>query len=170
MEIQTVASEFLIQIRVFLPRLGAAAIVYLGFCLGGRILQVVVLKAGEKSIRNQDVLILLGRTVASIALVMGAITALGTMGVNVSALVASLGLTGFALGFAFKDALSNLLAGVLLLIYRPFKRGDRIAVSGFEGKVLEINFRYTVIGEANKKFLIPNSTLFTNAVAIVEIP
>ena len=56
----------------------------------------------------------------------GLVTALGTLGVDVSALVAGLGLTGFALGFAVKDTISNILAGVLLLVYRPFSKKDYV--------------------------------------------
>ena len=55
---------------------------------------------------------------------------LGTLGINVSALVAGLGLTGFALGFAFRDALSNVLAGVMILLYHPFHRGDCANITG----------------------------------------
>jgi small-conductance mechanosensitive channel len=99
--------------------------------------------------------------------VFGIITALGTARVNVSALVASLGLTGFALGFALKDALSNTLAGVLILIYKPFRRGDHIITSGFEGTVEQIDLRYTTLGSSGDKILIPNSTMFTNPVKVV---
>lgn len=59
-------------------------------------------------------------------MLLGLVTALGTAGVNVSALVTSLGLVGFALGFALKDALSNIISGILLLLYRPFSVGDVI--------------------------------------------
>ena len=50
----------------------------------------------------------------------------GTVGVDVSALVAGLGLAGFAIGFALRDAVSNTLAGVLVLMYQPFRVGDDI--------------------------------------------
>jgi small-conductance mechanosensitive channel len=90
------------------------------------------------------------------------------MGVNVSALVASLGLTGFALGFALKDALSNLLAGALILIYQPFRCGDTIKVAGCEGEVTEINLRYTILRGDGKTHLIPNATLYTNTVDIAD--
>ena len=101
-------------------------------------------------------------------LTFGAVTALGTMGVNVSALVAGLGLTGFALGFALKDAISNVLSGILLLLYRPFQHGDYIAVAGFEGTVVGIDLRYTTLQHEHRTFLIPNSLLFTNTVTLVE--
>lgn len=101
-------------------------------------------------------------------LLVGLVTALGTMGVNVAALVTSLGLAGFALGFALKDALSNLISGVLLLLYRPFTIGDEIIVSGFEGKVISIDLRYTTLQLEQRVVYIPNSKLFTESVVFKE--
>ena len=75
-------------------------------------------------------------------------------------------MSGFALGFALKDALSNLLAGALILIYRPFRKGDKISVSGGEGEVVEVNFRYTVLLDSANTYLIPNSTLLTNLIKV----
>jgi small conductance mechanosensitive channel len=115
---------------------------------------------------RQDVLNLIAQTLRIAIYTIGGISALGTMGVNVSALVASLGLTGFALGFAFKDAVSNLLAGALILFYRPFGRGMRIAVTGIEGVVTAIDLRYTTLEADGKHFLIPNSNLLSNAITI----
>ena len=63
---------------------------------------------------------------------------------------------------------SNLLAGVLIIVYRPFHRGDKIAVAGCEGKVQEIDLRYTIVKGENKIYLIPNSTLFTNTISILD--
>jgi small-conductance mechanosensitive channel len=97
----------------------------------------------------------------------GIVTGLGTMGVNVAALVASLGLTGFALGFALRDAISNVLAGLMILIYHPFRHGDRIKVVGFEGTVIAIDLRYTTLGGTGERHLIPNQTMHTNPVTVV---
>ena len=113
-----------------------------------------------------DVLLLLSQVARTALLIVGLLTALGTMGVNVSALVAGLGLTGFALGFAFRDALSNLLAGAMILFYRPFRRGDRIVVGPSEGTVIEINLRYTIVQNTRATVLIPNSTLLTNPITV----
>ena len=93
---------------------------------------------------------------------------LGTMGVDVSALVAGLGLTGFALGFALKDIVSNALSGILVMIYRPFRLGDVISVTDLEGSVREINLRYTVLEAEDKTILIPNSLLFINPVKVLK--
>ena len=85
-------------------------------------------------------------------------------------LVAGLGLTGFALGFAFRDVLSNLLPGILLLLFRPFGIGDHISVSGLEGEVNNIELRYTILKQPGKIVLIPNSNLFTNPILVNSKP
>ena len=96
------------------------------------------------------------------------LTALGTVGINVSALVAGLGLTGFAVGFAFKDTLSNILSGVLILLYRPFIIGDKIKIADFEGEVISIDLRYTTLNAETGRVLIPNSKCFTDPVTVLK--
>ena len=66
-----------------------------------------------------------GETLFYVVIAIGLVTGFGTMGIDVSALIAGLGLSGFALGFALRDAVSNLIAGVLILLYRPFSYGDK---------------------------------------------
>lgn len=128
---------------------------------GGRI-------GGLQDPERQQALELLARVLKVTLLVLGAVSALGTLGINVSALVAGLGLTGFALGFALKDALSNLLAGVLLVVYRPFRREDHITVAGFEGRVVDLDLRYTTLRADGRRILIPNALLFTNSIVAQE--
>ena len=101
-------------------------------------------------------------------LTVGIITTLGTAGVNIAALVASLGLTGFALGFAFRDALSNLIAGLLILFYKRFQTGDTVTVAGFEGVVQTIDLRYRTLQTSHKDYLIPNSLLFSNPMTVIK--
>jgi small-conductance mechanosensitive channel len=76
-------------------------------------------------------------------------------------------LTGFALGFALRDAVSNLIAGVLILVYQPYGYGDKITVAGNSGSVVGINVRYTVL-EADGGAVVhaPNSTMFNNSVTV----
>ena len=96
----------------------------------------------------------------------GVVTGLGTIGIDVMGLITSLGLVGFAVGFALKDAISNTLAGVLLLAYDPFKRGDVIAVAGKQGTVVEIDMRYTTLDATEQRILVPNSQLLNNVVVV----
>ena len=116
---------------------------------------------------KQDVITLLSYTAYVAILAVGAITSLGIIGVNIAALVAGLGLTGFAVGFAFKDIISNLLAGILIILYSPFKVGSVIKVGAYEGKVIEINLRYTVVRSDDENIiLVPNSTMLTNIIIV----
>ena len=96
----------------------------------------------------------------------GCIVALGTVGIDASALVAGLGLVGLAVGLAMKEVLSNLLAGIMVLAYKPFKENDRIAVTTFEGRVSEINLRFTTLESGGKRIFIPNALVISNAVVV----
>ena len=62
----------------------------------------------------------------------------------------------------------NLIAGSMILLHRPFKVHDIIGVAGHEGKVINIDLRYTTIEADGKKVLIPNSTLFTKEISILN--
>lgn len=100
-------------------------------------------------------------------LLIGAITALGSAGVNVSAMVTSLGLSGLAVGLASKDAFSNLMAGIMVLLYQPFKIGDNIQVGDYQGMVSKMSLRYTHLkGDNHQEILIPNASLLTNNIVI----
>ena len=103
----------------------------------------------------------ISKVIASIAkniiMIIGFITALGTMGIDISAIVAGLGLTGFAFGFAFKDMLSNFISGIMIFIYEPFKLGDTIELDGKTGKVIDINLRYVTLVNDDSQILVPNS-------------
>jgi small conductance mechanosensitive channel len=154
------------EVRMAGERVTIGLAILAGFWIAGRITEYVVCRFRHRMPHNTGLLELLGRTTKIAILVFGFATAIGTMGVNVSALVAGLGLTGFALGFAFRDVLSNLLAGILLLLFRPFGIGDDISVTGLEGKGINIDLRYTILEQPGKRVLIPNSNLFTNPIIV----
>ncbi len=150
-------------------RIVGGCVVFLAFLVAAALCRALVHRLGKRSDRlQQPALQFIAQLVNIGLLTLATVTALGTMGVNVSALVAGLGLTGFALGFALKDAISNLLAGVLILLYRPFRHRDHIAVAGYEGTVTGLDLRYTTLRQDDRTFLIPNSLLFTNPVTVVH--
>ena len=148
------------------PKIGGALLLLFVFWLASRIARKMILAAGEKGEIDYHVVRLMAMTARVGLLIAGIITSLGTLGVDVSALVAGLGLTGFALGFAVKDTISNILAGVLLLVYRPFALKDYIEVKGMEGLVEAIDLRYTTLKHEGQTILLPNSLLFTNPITI----
>jgi small-conductance mechanosensitive channel len=152
--------------RVGLSLVGGV-VIFAVFWIGAGFVQRLFRRVAERTdAARQDAIALLGQAARVALIVFGALTALGTVGVNVMALVAGLGLTGFALGFAFRDILSNLLAGLLILIHHPFHRHDHIAVTGFEGVVTSVDLRYTTLEGEQGKVLIPNSILFTNPISL----
>lgn len=101
-----------------------------------------------------------------IILVLGFVICLGVMGIDLTAIITSLGLTSFAIGFALKDFLSNLFSGILIAWYAPFRLGDHLEVLGREGKVVKIDLRYTVLESEDNTFLIPNSKVFIEVVSL----
>ena len=159
---------FYLQFLAFLPLAASGLLIFIGFWIGAKITETVILKAGKRSRVDASLIELLGNSAQVAIVIFGAVTALGTMGVNVGALIAGLGLSSFALGFALKDALSNFMAGISILFYRPFVIGDRIETAGFQGTVSSINLLYTVLSLEGIGVLIPNANLFTNPVVVLS--
>ena len=82
-------------------------------------------------------------------------------------LVQLLGVSGVAVGFAFRDILQNFLAGILILITEPFTLEDQIIFKDFEGTVEHIQTRATTIRTYDgRRIVIPNAELFTNSVTV----
>ena len=109
---------------------------------------------------------LLNRFAGVILYVTAGIIALDILGINVMPFIAGAGVMGIAIGFAAKDTLSNLIAGILLIIDRPFEIGDRIEVwsapagSATWGDVIDIGLRATKIRTTdNIVIIIPNNEI-----------
>jgi small conductance mechanosensitive channel len=95
----------------------------------------------------------------------GGIYALNAAGVNTSALLASLGIAGLTIGFAARDALSNLISGVLIYLDRPFVIGDLVEIEGQYGRVDRITLRSTrVITVDGKMLAVPNTEVINRTV------
>ena len=87
--------------------------------------------------------------------------------VKPSDILGTLGIGSVAIGFAFRDILQNLLAGFLLLIRRPFRRGDQIVVKDYEGTVEHIESRATYIKTYDgRRVIIPNADIYTSPVLV----
>ena len=139
-------------LKIF-PAVMASVAIFILFWVSGIFTQFLITRLANKRGLNPELLKLIGRTTKIGLIIFGLITVLGTIGINVSALVAGLGITGFALGFAMKDVVSNLIAGSMLLLHGPFEVHDIIGVAGHEGKVIDIDLRYTTIEADGKKSL-----------------
>ena len=148
------------------PTLLLALGIFILFWIGGTIFKAIVQRIMDEKSMHANISRVLAGIIKNIMLILGLITALGTMGVNISAIVAGLGLTGFAFGFAFKDMLSNFISGALIFIYEPFKLGDTIEVEGKTGEVIDINLRYVTIEADAQKVLVPNSISVSKVISV----
>ncbi|HVA50447.1 MAG TPA: mechanosensitive ion channel domain-containing protein [Pirellulales bacterium] len=154
-----------------LPDIGVSIVILAVFWLAGVFFERFIRRLGTRAKVHPDILGLLAWSGKATVLSFGVVTACGTMGIDVGALVAGVGLTGFALGFALKDVISNWLSGVLILVYEPFRRGDYVSIAntpGLEGTVVAIDFRYTSLEKDGKIVLVPNANLFTKEIIVTK--
>ena len=147
------------------PDILTGAAVLLVFWIVAAVGRRLIALAAPRVKADTGVVLLLSRLYYYGVLTFGFITALGTAGINVGALVAGLGLTGFALGFALKDVLSNFVSGIMLLAYRPFHIGDVIEMGEFLGRIETIRIRDTLVRTGDGRLIvIPNTKLITEVV------
>ncbi|MDX1500067.1 MAG: mechanosensitive ion channel [Woeseiaceae bacterium] len=93
-------------------------------------------------------------------LVFVVIAAIGALGVQTTSFIAVLGAAGLAVGLALQGSLSNFAAGVLIVLFRPYKVGDWIEAAGIAGTVLEVQILTTVLKTGdNKRVIVPNSQI-----------
>ena len=108
----------------------------------------------------------LGKAARWTILLVAAIFCLGKFGIETSSFAVVLGAAGLAVGLAFQGTLSNLAAGMMLLIFRPLKVGDAVNVAGQFGKIDEVELFCTAMDTFdNRRIILPNSAVFG---AIIE--
>jgi small conductance mechanosensitive channel len=151
-----------------LPNIGVSIVVLLVFWalshLARRVTKTWCARHDRDNLGN-----LLGGFIKAAVMIVGVLLALTVVlpSLKPADLLAGLGIGSVAIGFAFKDILQNWLAGLLILINRPFKPGDQIVVNGYEGVVDHIETRVTAINTYDKRLaLIPNADVYTNAVIV----
>ncbi len=109
----------------------------------------------------------LGTLARHVILAFAVLFVLNTFGVKTTSIVAAIGAAGLAIGLAMQGALSNEAAGVMIILFRPFKLGDFIDVNGEMGTVHEMPLNNTVIASlSNLKVIIPNSEVWGNTITI----
>lgn len=148
-----------------IPKLiGGLLILVIGWWLAGVIAGIVV-RGMERAKVDQGVREFLYSCVKIVIKIMVIITALSTLGMNVTTLIAALGTAGVAIGLALKDSLSNFASGVLILFNHTFKVGDFIEIDGQKGTVRRIELMFTTLATAdNKRLVIPNSVLTSDMI------
>ena len=147
-------------------KLGIQILKFLGVMLAFWVLagsvRRIVQKAAEKSNRFSELLEQFMIKISFRAvMIIGLVVALGTVGINVAALLTVIGGASFIIAFALQDTLSNFAAGIMLLIYRPFDVGDVVEVGGVSGKIDQVSLVSTMIRTFdNKVVLVPNKNVW----------
>ncbi len=107
----------------------------------------------------------LGNVMYGLALTVVILAALGQVGIQTTSAAAILGGAALAVGLALKDQLSSFAAGVILIIFRPFRVGDQVEVGGTTGIVQEIKIIHTVMMTFDHQLVIvPNSNITTETI------
>ncbi|MYE46958.1 MAG: mechanosensitive ion channel family protein [Chloroflexi bacterium] len=146
--------------------LGAGALVLLGFRGVDIFTDVLERRAELTESRLDDQLVPITNTALKVAtLVIGVLFILGNLGVNVTSLVAGLGLGGLAVALAAQDTFRNLLGGVTIFADRPFQVGDWVVVGDLEGTVEHVGFRSSRVRTFyNSVVTVPNARIVDTSV------
>ncbi len=151
-----------------LPNIIVALVVIAVFWVLGVLVMRLIKATAARNERN-DLGEVLGKSAKWVVIVAGGLLGATIVMPSLSPgdLIAGLGVSSVAIGFAFKDILQNWLAGVLLLIRQPFEIGDQIKVSGYEGTVQHIESRSTIIKTYDgQRVVIPNSIIYTSELVV----
>jgi small conductance mechanosensitive channel len=152
-----------------LPNLILAIIVFAIFFFVARTIKKVVRNLTREHRQARNLGMVLGRLAQGLTILVGLFIALSIVipSLNANDLVQLLGISGVAIGFAFRDILQNFLAGILILLTEPFQIDDQIVFKNFEGTVENIQTRATTIRTYDgRRVVIPNSELFINSVTV----
>lgn len=143
---------------------GALLIVIIGTWLSGKGEYFTARMLGRTRHFDQMLRDFLANIVRYFILTLTGLTMLSQFGVQTTSLVAVIGAASLAIGLALQGTLSNLAAGVMLLIFRPFRIGHHIIVGGNAGTVKELTMFWTeVITDDNIQIIIPNSSVWGQA-------
>lgn len=165
----TKVNEMVNSFIATLPNIVIGIIVFVLFLLGATWLKKIVVGITGRSGLSRSASLLMGRLSRWLLVFLGALVALSIVipSFEPGQLIQILGISSIAIGFAFRDIAQNFLAGILILLTQPFKIDDQIIVGDYEGTVMEIETRATIIKTYDgRRVVIPNAELFTDSVTV----
>lgn len=173
--LSTAFEELLVQLKdgeqmlalatpVLLNIAAALAIFFVGKWLV-RILLRLMRKAMQRARMDETLASFVSNVLYGLGLAVVIITALGKLGVETTSAAAILGGMALAIGLSLQGQLSSLAAGVILIVFRPFKRGDVVSIGGTVGTVEEIRIVHTVMTTGDNQIVyVPNSNITTTTI------
>ena len=123
----------------------------------------------EKILRKREVdevlVDFLGTIASVLIIIIAVVAAFDTLGIPATSFMAIIGAAGLAIGLALKDSLSNFASGVMLVLFRPFTKGDFIDAGGVTGTVDEIHLVSTTLTTPDNKLVtVPNALMYTSTI------
>lgn len=156
-----IVSDFLL----FLPKLLSALVLFVVTLYLAGLISRIVRRIMERRRADPGVTLLIFHVTRWGIIILGTISALRQVDFEVTAFLAGLGILGFTIGFALQDISQNVVAGLLLLIQKPFELGDLIKVEEYTGTVLSVDLRSTELRTRDgHNVLIPNASVFTTPI------
>ena len=145
--------------------LGASLILILGFYFAGKLSKIA--RRNLNLFNKIDPLIvpIIGNIIRYGIIIITLIAVLGQFGVQTTSIIAVLGAAGLAIGLALQGTLSNVAAGVMLLLLRPFTSGDWVETGDVSGTIREVGLFTTIIDTFDNVYVsIPNSSIWNSTI------
>lgn len=162
MDFNTLLNTYLIPWGIKLAI--AAAILVIGYWLTGKIVTLTKRALGKTQI-DAILIDFIGTVLKAVLLLVVVIAALDQLGVDTTSLIALLGAAGLAVGLAVKDSLQNFASGVMLILLRPFTKGDFVEIAGITGVVDQVGLFSTQMHTGdNREIIVPNGKIYGNTI------
>ena len=157
--------EFSIFINYFSGFLAGIGTLIIGFWLSSKAERTIKLMLSRIPRLSPMLIPISGSVTRYAGMTITLVVSLGQFGIQTTSIIAVLGAAGLAIGLALQGTLSNVAAGVMLLILRPFETGDWVEVAGSSGMVKEVGLFTTKIDTFDNIFIsIPNSTIWSSTI------
>ncbi|AVW92318.1 mechanosensitive ion channel domain-containing protein [Celeribacter baekdonensis] len=145
--------------------LGAVCLVVLGMLIAGWVARRIRGIGSKYEKLDNTLFNFLGNIARYVILAFTALIVLNTFGIQTTSIVAVIGAAGLAIGLALQGTLSNVAAGVMIILFRPFKIGDFVDVAGKMGTVKDISLNFTELADlSNVQVIVPNSQVWGNII------
>ena len=132
-----------------------------------RVVSKIAGAAMHKSKLNETLTSFLKNIIYYVLLIFVIIAALNKIGIETTSFIAIIGAAGLAVGLALQGSLANFAAGVMLILFQPFKVGDEVEAGGASGTVKEIQIFSTIMEtKDNKKIIVPNAKITADKIVI----
>ncbi|MDT8896426.1 mechanosensitive ion channel [Halomonas sp. I1] len=165
MEFEKVMEFLQVQGTSFVINLVAAiAIFVIGRWLA-KLLHRLVIKAMKRAGTDPLVVTFAGNILSALLMFAVVLAAIGQLGIQTTSLIAVIGAAGLAVGLALQGSLANFAAGVMVVLFRPYRVGDYIEGGGVAGTVEEVQIFNTELSTPdNRRVIVPNGQMLSDAI------